>query len=212
VAPPPTYAVVPPPAASASAPAELSDVLEKLQTVGDLPALSPDQRTSLLDSLIRALTVVNSECAAPGQPSVAQSPVAAVPVAPPPQPVAAPPPQPVAAPPPQPVATSASGVQSSSSYDSLMSGNSPATPPPVARAAPPPAPRAAGPATADSSVNMGSSYYVEGMDQMTPDQYRKALKNKLDRIQAARVAELGQQNTGSSASNTYMQQLEDRSS
>ncbi|KAL1499906.1 hypothetical protein AB1Y20_012589 [Prymnesium parvum] len=168
----------------------LREAMVRLEAATDLSLMPAADRDALLTSLIRALAVVNAETpAAPSAPSASAS-------APPPP---FPPPSPPRPSPSPPAVTSAGGVQSGSSYASLMGG----APPPSAASRPAPPP--SGPAASNS---LGSTYYVEGMDAMSPEEYRQALGAKLKAEQAKRMLEKGPKHTGHGASDSYMAWLE----
>lgn len=185
VVPPPVVAAAPvvaPPAASGPASADTSVILREalalLESAPDLSTLSLVERDALLGSLIRALATVNAEC------SAATAPVDYTPAAPDPYmasvPTPAPAPAPVPVPPPAPQAAPAAvaGVQSGSSYSSLMASAPVPTAPVAAAAQSPRQEREAG------KVSRGSTYYVPGMEDMGPAEYRQALQAKLAEIQS----------------------------
>jgi len=168
VAPPPV--APPPPVAAISAvdAAEAArDALTRLQAASDLAALSVMEREALLGSLIRALSLVHSDGS-----TLATPPVTAV--QPPPPVAVVPPPPPVAVVPPPAVAPPVA-----------VAPPLPA-PPPRAPPLPRPSPVAVtSPATAATGDSEAQYYRVDGMESMSVEQYRNALKTKLNKFASA---------------------------
>jgi hypothetical protein len=215
--PPPVAAplAAPPAAAPAAAPlatagGAASAALAQLQGLdaADLGQISGGEREALLAALIDALALVNAdrrglappECPASVAPAPAAAAVAPAPAAAP-APVAAPPP------PPPPAAAAAGARRPTPSLsDAPASSIASAA---AAPAAPPPVAEDVGFSDATTAaMREGAAYYVEGMETMSTDQYRKALKKKLEHTQMARLAEKGLGKTGKQASEDYLAWME----
>ncbi len=100
----------------------------------------------------------------------------------------------------------AAGVVSGASYSEMM--GAPAVPA-AAPAAAPPAPAAAAAAQARKKAAEASTYYVEGMEDMSGEEYRAALELKLHKTKLERKRKLGN-DIGFKASENYLKWLEEQ--